>query len=129
MTKTLVNHRTAQALPAVYSAVSIISEAIASIPIKVYQGDIEAPDSVVANQLANPSWQTSFEFIEALARSALLTGNGYAWSANGALEVLHPDQVQVDVLQRPVDGIRFKYLVSDRFGKQHTVLPLGRSTH
>lgn len=124
MTNTTVTPRTAQALPAIYSAVAVISEAVASLPVRVYQNGKESDAHPVAGLLAKPNhWQSSFEFIEYLTRSALLTGNGYAWIHDSELEPLHPEQVSIEQLSKPVDGLRFRYLVTDRFGGLHTLMP------
>ena len=128
MPDTLVTSRTAQALPAVYSAVAVISEAVASLPVKLYKqsenGLQEATESRVSQLLQKPNhYQSSFEFVEYLTRSALLSGNGYAWIRESELEPLNPQQVAVEELQVPVEGVRFRYKVTDNFGRMHTLLP------
>ena len=117
MAETVVTAKTATGLPAVYSAVAVISEAVASLPLGIYQDGEEVPGHQVAQLLQNPnSWQTAFEFIEYLTRSALLTGNGFAWLVGDALEPLHPNQVAVERLMTPVEGVRYRYQISDDWG-------------
>ena len=120
--KTAVTYKTAQSLPAVYSAVSFISQSLASIPLKVMQGDNEAPDSAAAELLYQPAWNTSFEFIEALARSLLLTGNAYAWEGSEGLELIRPDRVSIDIITDTNNPHPYRYNVTDRHGRMH-VLP------
>ena len=120
--KTAVTYKTAQSLPAVYSAVSFISQSLASIPLKVMQGDNEAPDTMVAELLYQPAWNTPFEFIESLARSLLLTGNAYAWQSQEGLELIHPHRVNVEIITDTNNPHPYRYNVTDRHGRMH-VLP------
>lgn len=122
---TVVTPRSAQGIPAVYSAVTIISEAIAALPIALHSNGKEITSSPVKTLLSSRpnSWMTPFEFMECVTRSALLTGNGYAWIHDGWLEPLHPNQVTIELLQPPVEGRLYRYLVSDRLGKLHTLQP------
>ena len=116
-----VNAENAQSLPAVLCAVSTISEAIASLPIHVYQrdqnGDKQRDINHHAELLLNTCpnvYQTAYDFKIALLRAVLLRGNGFAqieYNRSGiptALHWLHPDSVIV------------KKLANNRLGYQVT---------
>lgn len=117
-----VNAENAQSLPAVLCAVSTISEAIASLPIHVYQrnknGDKQRDINHHAELLLNTTpndYQTAYDFKIALLRAVLLRGNGFAqieYNRSGiptALHWLHPDSVIV------------KKLANNRLGYQVTL--------
>ena len=104
-----VNERSAMQMTAVYSCVRILSEAIASLPLNVYQyngtgGKEKAyghPLFHLLHDEPNPE-MTSFIFRETLMTHLLLWGNAYAQIIrNGKGEVvalypLMPDRMQVD---------------------------------
>lgn len=104
-----VNERSAMQMTAVYSCVRILSEAIASLPLNVYQykdtgGKEKAYDHPLFRLLhdePNPE-MTSFVFRETLMTHLLLWGNAYAQIIrNGKGEVialypLMPDRMTVD---------------------------------
>ena len=104
-----VNERSAMQITAVYSCVRILSEAIASLPLHLYQytdtGTAKATDHLLYFLLhdePNPE-MTSFVFRETLMTHLLLWGNAYAQIIrNGKGEVLAlyplmPDRMNVDV--------------------------------
>lgn len=106
-----VNAETAQSLPAVYCAVSTIAEAIASLPIHIYQkrdnNERERVQEHYLDKLLNRKpngYQTSYDFMIALMRSILLRGNGYAYidydraGRVAGLHWLHPDSVIIKKL-------------------------------
>jgi HK97 family phage portal protein len=101
-----VNSQTAQALPAVHCAISVLSEAVASLPIHVYNQQNETRTRAqnhhierLLNQAPNDNSMTAYDFKLALMRSMLLRGNAYARiQYDGAgkpnqLTLLHPDSV------------------------------------
>jgi HK97 family phage portal protein len=110
-----VNALSAMRVAAVNACVRVISESLASAPLRIFtRTDIDKR----APALDHPLWpllhegpneyQTIFEFIEMLSASVLLRGNGYAFinrMANprtgkefiGELLPLHPDYVEVSV--------------------------------
>ena len=104
-----VNERSAMQMTAVYSCVRILSEAIASLPLNVYQyNDTGGKEKAYGHPLfhllhdePNPE-MTSFIFRETLMTHLLLWGNAYAQIIrNGkgeivALYPLMPDRMQVD---------------------------------
>ncbi|MBA6262303.1 phage portal protein [Colwellia sp. Bg11-12] len=121
-----VNAETAQSLPAVLCAVTTISEAIASLPIHVYQmdqsGDKQRARNHYAERLLNSSpnsYQTAYDFKIALLRAVLLRGNAFThieYDGAGkptALHWLHPDSVIV----KKLPNHRLGYQVTLESGK------------
>lgn len=120
-----VSEDNALTFSAVYAAVRIISETIASIPLNVYQADgetrLKALGHPVQKLLAETpnSLSSSFTFREAMASNLVLHGNAYAkieLNAAGrpvALYPLNPDKVEVKV----IDGEKV-YV----FDQKHTYL-------
>lgn len=120
-----VSEDNALTFSAVYAAVRIISETIASIPLNVYQADgetrVKALGHPVQKLLAETpnSLSSSFTFREAMASNLVLHGNAYAkieLNAAGrpvALYPLNPDKVEVKV----IDGEKV-YV----FDQKHTYL-------
>ncbi|MDT0594551.1 phage portal protein [Glaciecola petra] len=101
-----VNSQTAQALPAVHCAISVLSEAVASLPVHVYQQTNDVRTRAqnhhierLLNQAPNHNGMTAYDFKLALIRSMLLRGNAYArieYDGTGKpnqLTLLHPDSV------------------------------------
>jgi len=79
-----VSERSALQTAAVYACVRVISEAIASLPLRVYRYDGDGMELVpdhplydVLHTVTNPE-MTSFTFRETLMNHLLLYGNGYA---------------------------------------------------
>ena len=105
----VVNEKTAMQMTAVYSCIRILSEAIAGLPLFVYQ---YGSDGSKEKYLDHPLWRvlhdepnpemTSFVFRETMMNHLLLTGNAYAQiirNARGevvALYPLMPDRINVD---------------------------------
>ncbi|SFW10989.1 phage portal protein, HK97 family [Ruminococcus flavefaciens] len=103
-----VNDRTAMQIIAVYACVRVLSEAIAQLPLHVYQYTDNGKERVPMHPLyfllhdqPNPE-MTSFVFRETLMAHLLIYGNAYAQIIrNGRGEVLGlypliPDKVRVD---------------------------------
>jgi len=102
-----VNPDTALRYTAVFAAVRIISESIASLPLRVYRrldkgGKEQAPEHPlyqVLHDLPN-EWQTSFEWREMMTAHTLLRGNAYSLIERGGdgrvtnLIPLHPDRIK-----------------------------------
>lgn len=120
-----VSEDNALTFSAVYAAVRIISETIASIPLNVYQADGETRVIAVGHPIqdllakAPNSVSSTFTFREAMAANLVLHGNAYAkieMNAAGrptALIPLNPMKVEVKV----VDGEKV-YIFADK----HTYL-------
>ena len=101
-----VNADTALRITAVMACIRVLSETIASLPLKVYK---VLPDGGKEPDRNNPlwallhdqpnRWQTSFEFREMLVGHVALRGNGYAevvsTGGRGSAELIpmHPDRV------------------------------------
>ncbi len=103
-----VNDRTAMQIIAVYACVRVLSEAIAQLPLHVYQYTDSGKERVPKHPLyfllhdqPNPE-MTSFVFRETLMAHLLIYGNAYAQIIrNGRGDViglypLMPDKVRVD---------------------------------
>ena len=126
-----VNSKTAQTLPAVYCAVSTIAEAVAAMPVHVYNkaedGERARATGHQAERLLNVApndYMTPYDFKLALMRSVLLRGNGYAHiHFDGAgratsLHLLHPDAVTCKQL---ANG-RLGYQITQKNGKHKNLL-------
>ena len=112
----------AENMSAVFAAVQIISETVASLPLMVYREDDQGvrtatrqhPVSRIFAGDAN-DWQTAPEWIETMTAHCLLRGNAYAEivrdnrGAPVALVPFHPDHVRV--VQIPESG-RLRYEVT-----------------
>ena len=117
-----VNERSAMQMTAVYSCVRILSEAVASLPLHIYEQQdgqsrkaTDHPLFFILHDEPNPE-MTSFVFRETLMTHLLLWGNAYAQIIrNGkgqviALYPLMPDRMKVD---RDEDGqLFYEYQVS-----------------
>ena len=85
----------------VYRAVRMISEAAASVPLLLYEGDTEIEQHPLLDLLATPSFDhTCADFLESWYGYLLVSGNGYveAVAIDGKLRELHalrPDRMKV----------------------------------
>jgi HK97 family phage portal protein len=109
----LVNDQQAMQLIALQACVRIISNALASLPIRAMQQQgqilvpVERQPTIVVDPFggaSSASWLTRRDGIKQLATSAALRGNGYALVTArdylfrpSRLAVCHPDTVRVDV--------------------------------
>lgn len=98
-----VSAGTAESLPAVMNAVSVISEAVATMPCYLYRvrndNGREArewlsnhPVDFLLNEQPNDC-QTPYQFKRTMMRHCLLNGNAYAviqWGRDGQPQSLHP---------------------------------------
>lgn len=127
----IVTPSSAQGLPAVYCAITVLAEAVASLPIHVYRlaDEVKERDrnhrvDYLLNVQPN-TYQTPAVFIETIYRHVLLRGNGYAlieYDAAGrvkSLHNLHPDRVAVKTKNDRIIG----YTVTDQHGRQVPYLP------
>lgn len=118
-----VNQNTALCLSAVWASVRLISESVASMPLRFYRETPDGQKTYIADedyQLArilnrNPNqWQTRNEFFETLVSQKALLGNGYSLkikNGQGDLVGLMPmmsEQMEV-VLSEDGGRIRYKY--------------------
>lgn len=87
-----VSPQTAEALPAVMNAVTVIAEAVASMPCYLYslkedgrERVYQHPVEYLLNEMPNRN-QTPYQFKYTMMRHCLLTGNAYAvieWNHKG----------------------------------------------
>ncbi|MDV2503093.1 MAG: phage portal protein [bacterium] len=104
-TGTWVGPEVAMGVTAVYAAVRLLAETVASLPLIVYkrlpdggkQRDPDHPLSEILGLLPN-RWQTSFEYREMMMGHLVLRGNAYGAIIPGApiseIIPLHPDRVK-----------------------------------
>jgi len=126
-----INETVALGIPAVYTCIRVLTEAIASLPLITYErfdnGDKERAREFSLFRLLHDSpnpLMTSFELRELLVGHLCIRGNAYCYIErdNGeivALWPLHPDKVTVEVSGRELiykhqnDGTEKKYPMSD----------------
>ena len=107
-----INEAVALGIPAVFSCVRVLTEAIAALPLITYErypnGDRERARGFslygILHDAPNPL-MTSFEFRELLVGHLCLRGNAYCYIERDAGEVkalwpLHPDRVTVELSGR-----------------------------
>lgn len=129
---TYISPERALTLSAVWAAVRIIAEGIASLPLIVYERTGEssrhrAPTHPLYDVLRwQPnSLQTAYEFWEMLAGHVALRGNAYARIVAGRrgfanqLIPLHPARVRPERV--PSGGVVYQY--TDQWGKTETLFP------
>lgn len=127
-----VNERTALSYTALYAAVRIISETIATLPLKVYRelpdgGKEPMPAHPVSRLLrARPNPElTAVAFWETILGHVLTWGNGYAQIVRGSmgepieLWLMSPDRT---VPRRREDTGALYYDAWDDYGQRHTLL-------
>jgi HK97 family phage portal protein len=123
----------AMRLSAVWAAVRILTEGIASLPCIVYQrlendGKKRAPGHPLYELLRwQPnSWQTAMEFWEMMMGHVVLRGNAYAQiipGKRGAVDQLiprHPDRIRIETIETP-DGPKLRYIWSPPKGQPVTL--------
>jgi HK97 family phage portal protein len=123
----------AMRLSAVWAAVRILTEGIASLPCIVYQrldndGKKRAPGHPLYELLRwQPnSWQTAMEFWEMMMGHVVLRGNAYAQiipGKRGAVDQLiprHPDRIRIETIDTP-NGPRLRYIWTPPKGQPVTL--------
>lgn len=122
-----VSAGTAESLPAVMNAVSVISEAVATMPCYLYRVTNDKgrearewlsnhPVDFLLNEQPNDC-QTPYQFKRTMMRHCLLNGNAYAvirWGRDGQPESLHPYAPGTVVPER-LSGHRYKYTITEPF--------------
>lgn len=122
-----VSAGTAESLPAVMNAVSVISEAVATMPCYLYRvrnnNGSEArewlsnsPVDFLLNEQPN-SYQTAYQFKRTVMRHCLLNGNAYAvidWGKDGQPKALHSCAPGSVVPQRIAEH-RYTYTITDPY--------------
>lgn len=127
----LVNEVSALQLITVYSCVRVISESIASLPLKLYErldkGRQEATDQALYELLAfqpNPE-MTAFTFFETLTGCLALTGNCYAQIVRNtggqamALYPLHP--LKTEPIRFPTGDLGYRTSDGEANGNWRTL--------
>ncbi|MDG2944264.1 phage portal protein [Exercitatus varius] len=125
-----VSPQTAEALPAVMNAVTVISEAVAAMPCYLYKLKDDGRERVVnhpidylLNEMPNRN-QTPYQFKYTMMRHCLLNGNAYAvigWNKKGQPESLTPYTPSAVNVQRLVGG-GYIYQITDLDGKTKNYL-------
>lgn len=127
-----VNNYTAMRLTAVFACVRIISESMASLPLKIYRrtgtGKEEARDHPLWRLLhdAPNDEMTAMQFRETLQSHILLWGNAYAyvgWDAMGQPKELYPLMPNVTRVQRGHRGDRLVYTTTLPTGEHRRLDP------
>lgn len=116
-----VSPDTALRTSAVYASVRVISDAVSTLPVKVFERSVdgtreEAPDHPLSSVIReSPNvWQNAVEFWDTVLQHLLLRGNFYAEIVSGKrgfvdqLIPIHPDRVQIERLQ----NLRMRYIVA-----------------
>jgi len=120
-----VTRKNALQVATVFACVRVLSEGVASQPVRVVRMDgttrtpvLDHPVAALLNKQPN-AWQTGLEFRETLMMHAVLEGNGYAFKVRGArgqiveLIPLLPEQVSVEQMT----DYELRYDVSDHKGE------------
>lgn len=125
-----VSPQTAEALPAVMNAVTVISEAVAAMPCYLYKLKDDGRERVVnhpidylLNEMPNRN-QTPYQFKYTMMRHCLLNGNAYAvigWNKKGQPESLTPYTPSAVNVQRLVGG-EYIYQITDLDGNTKNYL-------
>ena len=144
-----VSLQTAEALPAVMNAVTVIAEAVASMPCYLYslkedgrERVYQHPVEYLLNEMPNRN-QTPYQFKYTMMRHCLLTGNAYAvieWNHKGEPVSLTPYQPSaVNIYQKTtgeyiyqitdLNGVTKNYLQDEVLHLRHSSLDgfMGRS--
>ena len=133
-----VSAGTAESLPAVMNAVSVISEAVATMPCYLYRvrndNGREArewlsnhPVDFLLNEQPNDC-QTPYQFKRTMMRHCLLNGNAYAviqWGRDGQPQSLHPYAPGAVVPER-IGQHKYKYTITGAVYRGCAHLPPGR---
>lgn len=118
-----IGHDSAMSISAVYACVRVISETIASLPLKVYERSDDGSrkpvtQHPVADLIRKPNpYQTTFEFFETVVALLNLRGNNFAGktkSRDGIVTELLPLDPSAMTLEVGRDGrLRYRYAPSD----------------
>ncbi|MGV6989486.1 phage portal protein [Testudinibacter sp. P80/BLE/0925] len=125
-----VSPSTAEALPAVLNAVTVISEAVAAMPCYLYRLEkdgrervFNSPVDFLLNEMPNRN-QTPYQFKYTMMRHCLLNGNAYAvieWDKSGEPLSLTPYPPSAVNIQRKLNG-SYIYQITDLSGNVKTYL-------
>ena len=113
----------------VYRCVNEIANGAASIPFKVYQGDVELDSHPLISLLERPNpMQASVEYFQALYSLLLLSGNSYALSSGvnqvpTELYLLRPDRVEIEPSETAVPK-SYKYKLNNQVVAKYEADPV-----
>ncbi len=133
-----VSSGTAESLPAVMNAVTVISDAVATMPCYLYlvrnEKGKEArewldshPVDHILNERPN-AWQTPYQFKRMMIRYCLLSGNAYAviqWGRDGFPAALHPYPPQSVNVEQTGDH-NWRYCITDAYTGNFTIEDIAR---
>jgi HK97 family phage portal protein len=122
-----VSAGTAESLPAVMNAISVISEAVATMPCFLYQvrhlnGQEERewlsnhPVDFLLNEQPNEV-QTAYQFKRTMMRHCLLNGNAYAvitWGSDGQPKSLYP-YAPGSVVPERIGERKYRYTITEPY--------------
>jgi HK97 family phage portal protein len=113
----------------VYRCVNEIANGAASIPFKVYQGDIELEQHPLISLLNRPNpTQAGVEYFQALYSFLLLSGNSYALASivgtvPTELYLLRPDRVEIEPSETAIPQA-YKYKLNNEVVGRYLADPL-----
>ena len=122
-----VSSGTAESLPAVMNAVSVISEAVATMPCYLYQVRHQKgqetrewlsnhPVDFLLNERPNEV-QTAYQFKRTMMRHCLLNGNAYAviqWGSDGQPQALYP-YAPGSVVPERIGERKYRYTITEPY--------------
>ncbi|MBF0418114.1 MAG: phage portal protein, partial [Magnetococcales bacterium] len=120
----IVTPESAMRLSAVYACVRILSETVASLPLKLYEARDDGGKDLVVNHplyrllVKRPNdYQNSFEWREMMMGHLCLRGNAYNWIVTDnrgnvtSLIPIHPDRIKIEMTD---SGFRYQVMGRDR---------------
>ncbi|RLA71867.1 MAG: phage portal protein [Epsilonproteobacteria bacterium] len=114
-------------IPAVYSCVNLISNAVASLPVDIFVNGIETPGHKALDFITDPlGGMTKFMFLSAIVRNMLLDGNAFVEIENDGLLLHDTKDVQIYLDDRKY--ILYYIVKSEKTGNNKKVLP-GQMLH
>jgi len=113
----------------VYRCVNEIANGAASIPFKVYQGDIELESHPLITLLRRPNpLQAGVEYFQSLYSYLLLSGNSYALSSDirgvpNELYILRPDRIEIEPSETAIPKA-YKYKINNQVVRTYPADPV-----
>ena len=113
----------------VYRCVNEIANGAASIPFKVYQGDIELETHPLISLLKRPNpLQAGVEYFQSLYSYLLLSGNSYALSSDisgvpNELYILRPDRIEIEPSDNAIPKA-YKYKINNQVVRTYPADPV-----
>lgn len=113
----------------VYRCVNEIANGAASIPFKVYQGDVELEQHPLVSLLKRPNpMQAGVEYFQALYSFLLLSGNSYALASAvnqvpTELYLLRPDRIEIKPSETAIPK-SYKYKINNQTVAEYEADPI-----